>query len=66
MPQLIALAIVGAGVWAGLRWLKQSARVANGLKRNKDEQTVRNWDTENSLPTLKLDPETGIYRPSKG
>ena len=69
MPQLIALAIVSVGVWAGIRWFKRErARVVvvKELKRTRNEDTVRNWDTQNSLPRLKLDPETGIYRPSKG
>ncbi len=67
MPQLIALAIVSVGVWAGIRWFKREpARGVKELKRTRNEDTVRNWDTQNSLPRLKLDPETGIYRPSKG
>jgi predicted negative regulator of RcsB-dependent stress response len=61
-PQLIFLALIGAGVWAGYRWYKkESARIRSELKKADEELKQRD---KKSIPTLKLDPETGEYRPT--
>ena len=64
MPQLIALVVFGAGMWAGVRWLKrESERVANELRRAEDE-LARRQAKGDALPTLKPDPDTGVYHPT--
>lgn len=61
-PQLILLGLIGAGIWAGYRWYnKESLRIKSELKKADDELKRRD---EKSIPTLKLDPKTGEYRPS--
>ena len=65
MPQLVALALFGAGLWAGYRWLRKiSARVAEDLKRAEDGLAKRSELSDKTVPTLERDPETGIYRPA--
>ena len=69
MPQLIALAVVGAGVYAGYRWVRtqlqrveQSARAAEAdMRRRAGERAGQPRD----LGTLEYDAETGEYRPRR-
>ncbi|HUS97385.1 MAG TPA: hypothetical protein VMX97_11640 [Hyphomicrobiaceae bacterium] len=65
MPQIIALALVGAGVYAGYRWLrKQTQQVAAdaALRREAAEQAdagVRDGGE------LEWDAAEGVYRPRR-
>lgn len=59
MPHLILLLLAGAGIWGGYRWYsKEQERVREALKQAEHELRKRD---ENSIPTLKRDPETGVY-----
>ena len=79
MPQVIALALLGAGLYAGYRWL---ARAVGGIEptiaRAKDEprqhspqhsprHSPRHSDDriEKDLGALEWDPAGGVYRPAK-
>ena len=67
MPQLVLLAAIGAGAYAGYRWLRRTAeqmradmtaaevelRERTGAARAKD------------LGTLEYDPATGQYKPAQ-
>ena len=61
MPQILLIALVGAGVWLGWRVLKKEmARVNRELHTAEDELAK----TEKPVP-LEEDPDTGIYAPKK-
>lgn len=70
MPQLIALAVVGAGLYAGYRWVSRkmadakaaAERAEAELRRQAAEASV----APRNLGALELDPATGEYRPRKG
>lgn len=63
MPQLLVLALLGAGLWAGYRWYRwQMKQVAEDLRAA--EEALKRRD-ENAIPTLEEDPETGVYRPAR-
>ncbi len=69
MPQLVALAVVGAGLFAGYRWL---SRVVTATAENvrKAEEELRQRAAEASgepkdLGRLELDPRSGVYKPVK-
>jgi hypothetical protein len=65
MPQLIALAVVGAGLVAGARFLsKVVVAMTDDLRRAEAEARVK--ATPKDLGTLTWDPEAGVYRPGKG
>jgi len=69
MPQFLALAFVGASLFAGYRWFrKESRRVADELRRVEEELVRQQSGEETDLldgPSLVEDPETGIYRPAE-
>ena len=53
--------MAGAGVWAGYSWYrKEQERVREALGQAEEE--LRRHD-KNSIPTLKRDPDTGVYKP---
>ncbi|HSR80096.1 MAG TPA: hypothetical protein VLL28_04890 [Hyphomicrobiaceae bacterium] len=74
MPQVIALALFGAGLYAGYRWF---ARAVGGLgptiARAKDERQQSRQQShaqsrgriEKDLGALEWDPVVGVYRPAK-
>ena len=63
MPQLLVLTLLGAGLWAGYRWYRRQVKeVASELRAA--EEALRRRD-ETAIPTLKQDPETGVYRPAQ-
>jgi hypothetical protein len=67
MPQLFALALIGAGAVAGYRWLSRqmaAAKVAAEraeveLRRAAEAATVKPKD----LGRLEWDAATGVYKP---
>lgn len=63
MPQLIGLVLAGAALWAGYRWLRKETRRVEA-ELNDAEQALKRGE-EKAIPTLKRDPETGVYRPSR-
>ncbi|MCC2111154.1 MAG: hypothetical protein KDJ16_03880 [Hyphomicrobiales bacterium] len=61
MPQIVLIALVGAGVWLGWRILKKEmARVDRDLRKAEDDPI----HGENPV-ALEKDPETGVYKPKK-
>jgi hypothetical protein len=70
MPQFIAFALVGAGMFAGYRWAQKKfaeAKVAADraeaeLRRRAGEAAGQPRD----LGRLELDPASGEYRPKAG
>jgi hypothetical protein len=66
MPQVIALALLGAGIYAGYRWFAHSMREMARRMRDADDQLRRQEATgriEKNLGALEYDPVTGVYRP---
>lgn len=68
MPQVIALALVGAGLYAGYRWFSRTTReIAAEVHRAQDEMRRRaaGGMLEKDMGALVYDPTTGVYRPSR-
>jgi len=66
MPQLVVVALVGAGLYAGYRWFaRTSERLAAEVRRTEDELRRRAQVAVKEMGTLEYDPASGVYRPSK-
>lgn len=68
MPQVIVLALLGAGLYAGYRWFARTSKeMAAELQRTQDELRRRATGgvIEKNLGALEYDPASGVYRPSK-
>ncbi|HEU0159655.1 MAG TPA: hypothetical protein VFR00_10090 [Hyphomicrobiaceae bacterium] len=68
MPQLIVIALIGAGFYAAYRWMRQASdAVTAELSRTEDELKRRTAGgrIEKDLGRLEYDPATGVYRPQK-
>jgi hypothetical protein len=68
MPQLVAVIIAGAGLYAGLRWLSKALeRHALAARRAAEDELARRergaGRPVKDLGTLEYDPESRIYRP---
>ena len=65
MPQVIALALLGAGLYAGYRWLSRTTgEIAAQMQRAEEELGQRAAGRiEKNLGALEYDPATGVYRP---
>lgn len=65
MPQLIFLAALGAGAYAGYRWLKKTAEemTAEMQKAEVDVRERRQAGHAKDLGALEYDPKSGVYRP---
>ena len=65
MPQVVLLAAIGAGVYAGYRALMRAGeRFAAELRRSEDEARQRAaMGPEKDLGTLEFDPRSGVYKP---
>jgi hypothetical protein len=65
MPQLVILALVGAGLYAGYRWFTRTTKeIAAEIRRTEDELRQRAHVVKD-LGALEYDPASGVYRPSK-
>ncbi len=67
MPQVIVLALVGAGLYAGYRWFARASKeMAAELQRTQDElrQRAAGGAIEKNLGRLEYDPASGVYRPA--
>ncbi len=65
MPQLVVLAAIGAGLYAGSRLL---SFIAGQMQERAEVQAGENRDSvvaTKDLGQLEYDPATGFYRPSK-
>ena len=67
MPQVIALALLGAGLYAGYRWLTRTTReIAAQMQRAKDEvRQEAAGRIEKNLGALEYDPSSDVYRPAR-
>ena len=65
MAQLMVLALVGAGIYAGYRWFWRPARmVAAEVRRAGDEfRRTSARSLEKDMGALEYDPISGVYRP---
>ena len=66
VPQFVALALVGAGLYLGYRWLTQATQeITADVKRKEDELRRRAAILEKDMGALEYDPATGVYRPKR-
>jgi hypothetical protein len=68
MPQLIVIALIGAGFYAAYRWMRQASdAITAELNRVEDAHRRRaaGGRVEKDLGRLEYDPATGVYRPQK-
>ena len=69
MPQLVVIAIVGAGFYAGYRWLaKEVRRAVEAADRERAELERRAAERARmprDLGPLEWDEEAGVYRPAR-
>jgi hypothetical protein len=62
----MVLALVGAGIYAGYRWLWRPARmIAAEVRRSQEEirRAAAARSLEKDMGTLEYDPISGVYRP---
>ena len=67
MPQVIALALLGAGLYVGYLWFARTAgEIGAEMRRAEDELTQKaTGRIEKDLGALEFDPASGVYRPAK-
>jgi hypothetical protein len=67
MPQLVLLAAVGAGAYAGYRWLRRTVeQMQADVKAAEVEMKERRGAAvAKDLGVLELDPTSGQYRPAR-
>jgi hypothetical protein len=67
MPQVIALALLGAGLYAGYRWVTRATReIADQMRRAEEElrqEAASAGRIEKNLGALEYDSAAGVYRP---
>jgi hypothetical protein len=65
VPQLMVLALVAAGIYAGYRWLWRPVRtIAAEVRRAEDEvRRAAARSSEKDMGVLEYDPISGVYRP---
>lgn len=68
MPQVLALVLAGAGLYAGYKWVSRSLAEAQRMARVREaelrEAMARGrGSSPKDLGTLEFDPATGVYRP---
>ena len=67
MPQLFALALIGAGFYAGYRLVVRTKELIADLERGEDEVRRRPAESaiEKDMGVLEYDSANGVYRPAK-
>jgi hypothetical protein len=67
VPQLFVLAVVGAGLYAGYRWLTQGTQEITVDVRTAEEELRRRASgaLEKDMGALEYDAATGVYRPKR-
>ena len=67
MPQLVVLALLGAGAVAGYRWFSRALNAANDAAVQAEAEMQRAAAQASHQPKdlgkLELDPVNGVYRP---
>ena len=67
MPQVIALALLGAGLYAGYRWLARTASGIGAEMGHAEDELGQEaaGRIEKDLGALEYDPKSGLYRPAR-
>ena len=66
MPQLVVVALLGAGLYAGYRLVMRTKDLVADLRRAETEASRGSAGAlEKDMGPLELDPTTGVYRPAK-
>jgi hypothetical protein len=65
MPQLVVLGLVGAGLYAGYRWLANEVRRAAAAAERERAEIARQARVPKDLGALEWDDEARVYRPSR-
>jgi hypothetical protein len=67
MPQLVLLAAIGAGAYAGYRWLRRTAeQIHADMKAAEVEVKERTGAARaKDLGALEFDPASGQYKPAR-
>jgi hypothetical protein len=69
MPQLVVLGLVGAGLYAGYRWLAREVRRAAAAAERERAQSERRAAQTARIPrdlgALVWDDEARVYRPAR-
>jgi hypothetical protein len=68
MPQVFALVIAGAGLYAGFKWVsRQFAQMQDAVRQQeadlRDAMARGGRVAPKDLGTLERDPQSGVYRP---
>ena len=63
MPQLLLLAAVGIGAYAGYRWLRAKVRNDASAQGRAAEKRATRSDAARQAGDLVRDEKTGVYRP---
>jgi hypothetical protein len=67
MPQVFALVLAGAGLYAGFKWVQRALKgaEAEALRREAELRAAaaRAGVAPKDLGTLEYDDKTGVYRP---
>ena len=67
MPQVIALALLGAGLYAGYRWFTRTTGEIAAPMQGAEEELRQEAASriEKNLGALEYDPSSGVYRPAQ-
>jgi hypothetical protein len=65
VPQVVAVALLGAAVYAGFRWLARAAGSMAEEMRRAEEALKAKGRIEKDLGTLEYDAASGVYRPAR-
>lgn len=66
MPQLVLIAALGAGLYAGYRLLSRLGVPDDQVPMpTGDEQRMADTNVEKDMGRLVYDPQTGVYRPAE-
>lgn len=68
MPQLVAIAVIGAGLVAGYKWAAkkmEEARIAAERAETELRRQAAQAGEPKDLGMLELDPASGEYRPRR-
>jgi len=67
VPQVIALALLGASLYVGYRWIARAAgSIGARIERAEDElRPQSHHPIEKDLGALEYDPASGVYRPAQ-
>lgn len=66
MPHVIALALAGAGLAAGYKWVSKKVSAHLEAERARAEAAQREAAGPKEMGSLEWDAETGVYKPQRG